>query len=326
MRTLLCIVILAGACTRANPDAVGGGGGNGGGGGGSAGSGGGGGGSAGGGGTGGGDMSGDQPKDMSMTGPADMTSFSGVYCGNNICMAPTNECCASANTLTCIPPAQLCNGNAYDCDGPEDCKTGQTCCGGGTGSTWQRSRRRQLRQRTRAALPHARRVPQEQRRLRRLLRLSAGRPHPLLQQDGVSLRAVLLVALVGCGHASTSTPDLGSTTGVPCADTECAPCADQFCDTADFGKTGMCRAHEAATHQSFGCDGPEDCVAQGVFGACCMLEGIGAACSTAGCGSGGDLHVPWRWRLRGGGALHGAGGGDDLQRLPLGARTLRGAS
>ena len=135
MRTLLCIVILAGACTRANPDAVGGGGGNGGGGGGSAGSGGGGGGSAGGGGTGGGDMSGDQPKDMSMTGPADMTSFSGVYCGNNICMAPTNECCASANTLTCIPPAQLCNGNAYDCDGPEDCKTGQTCCGGGTGST-----------------------------------------------------------------------------------------------------------------------------------------------------------------------------------------------
>ena len=95
-----------------------------------------------------------------------------------------------------------------------------------------------------------------------------------------------LAAVAGCGHA-TATPDLGSTTGVPCADSECAPCADQFCDTADFGKTGMCRAHEAATHQSFGCDGPEDCVAQGVFGSCCMLEGIGSACSSVGCGTAG---------------------------------------
>jgi hypothetical protein len=102
------------------------------------------------------------------------------------------------------------------------------------------------------------------------------------------VRAALLVlaAVAGCGHATT-TPDLGSTTGVPCADAQCAPCADQFCDTGDFGKSGMCRAHEAPTQMSFGCDGPEDCGSQGVFGACCMLEGIGAACSTAGCGNGG---------------------------------------
>ena len=131
MRYLLCIAILAGGCTRANPDAGGGSGGTGGGG--AAGSGGGGGDMAGG--TGGGDMSGDQPKDMTMTGPADMTSFTGVFCGNMICTAPASECCATTATLTCIPPAQLCNGNSYDCDGPEDCKSTQTCCGGGTGST-----------------------------------------------------------------------------------------------------------------------------------------------------------------------------------------------
>ena len=105
------------------------------------------------------------------------------------------------------------------------------------------------------------------------------------------MRGVLLVVLVaGCGHA-TATPDLGSTTGVPCADTDCAPSADQFCDTADFGKTGTCRAHVAAMNQSFGCDGPEDCGAQGELGVCCMLEGIGAACSAAGCGFNGGLFM-----------------------------------
>ena len=92
----------------------------------------------------------------------------------------------------------------------------------------------------------------------------------------------MALVVAGCGHA-TATPDLGSTTGVPCADTECAPCADQFCDTADFGKTGVCRAHEAAVNQSFGCDGPEDC--GGGLGACCLIVGIGSACSAAGCGN-----------------------------------------
>ena len=95
--------------------------------------------------------------------------------------------------------------------------------------------------------------------------------------------AALAVSFAACGSHSPTVPDLGSTTGVPCADVECAPCADQFCDTADYGKSGDCRAHVAASHQSFGCDGPEDCVTQGVFGACCWFAGIGAACSTAGC-------------------------------------------
>jgi hypothetical protein len=102
----------------------------------------------------------------------------------------------------------------------------------------------------------------------------------------IAARALVVAALVaGCGsHASNGGVDIGSTTGVPCADAQCAPCADQFCDTADFGKSGSCRAHEAAMNQRFGCDGAEDCIAQGVFGACCLIDGVGSACSTAGCG------------------------------------------
>lgn len=93
---------------------------------------------------------------------------------------------------------------------------------------------------------------------------------------------------VACGASHGGAPDLAlsTTTGVPCAGVQCAPCADQFCDTPDFGKSGSCRAHVAATYQSFGCDGPEDCGASGVFGACCLLDGIGAACASAGCGNG----------------------------------------
>ena len=97
---------------------------------------------------------------------------------------------------------------------------------------------------------------------------------------------VVLVAAAACGAHGPAAPDLGTTIGVPCADVQCAPEADQFCDTADYGRTGMCRAHVAAMNLQFGCDGPEDCGAQGVFGVCCMLDGIGAACSSAGCGGG----------------------------------------
>jgi hypothetical protein len=102
----------------------------------------------------------------------------------------------------------------------------------------------------------------------------------------VALVVAVVVALGGCGShpAMNDVPDLSSTTtGVPCAGSQCAPCADQFCDTADYGQTGTCRAHVAADNLSFGCDGPEDCGSQGAFGACCIIDGIGAACSIAGC-------------------------------------------
>jgi hypothetical protein len=67
--------------------------------------------------------------------PADMTSFTGIFCGTMVCTAPNNECCAMSSTLDCQSPSVQCNGAPYDCDGPEDCDKGFTCCGGGTGST-----------------------------------------------------------------------------------------------------------------------------------------------------------------------------------------------
>src|SRR5574337_662876 len=117
MRYLLAAALLVCACTRANPDAVGGNGGGGGGGG-----------AAGSGGNGGGghDMATPAPDDMTAM-PADMTSFTGVFCGTMICMAPDSECCAMSASLACQSPMVLCNGAPYDCDGPEDCDKNQTC-------------------------------------------------------------------------------------------------------------------------------------------------------------------------------------------------------
>jgi hypothetical protein len=137
MRYIVSLALLLSACTRANPEAIGGNGGNaGGGGGGAAGSGGGGGGgSAGGGGTGGGgDMAMSLPYDMTTTGPPDMTSFEGVFCGNMVCKAPTGECCAGQTTVICQSPAIACAGRPFDCDGPEDCMNGDRCCGSVNGS------------------------------------------------------------------------------------------------------------------------------------------------------------------------------------------------
>ena len=131
MRYILSLALLLSACTRANPDAIGGNGG-GGGGGGAAGSGGG---AAGGGGTGGGaDLAMSLPDDLALP-TGDMTSFTGLFCGTMTCVAPNDECCATQATVMCQSPNLPCAGAPYDCDGPEDCAKGETCCGGGTGST-----------------------------------------------------------------------------------------------------------------------------------------------------------------------------------------------
>ncbi|HWE28083.1 MAG TPA: hypothetical protein VHB97_08785 [Polyangia bacterium] len=128
------------ACTRANPDAIGGNGGSGGGGGGAAGSGGGGGtggtggggGAAGGGGIGGGhDMSMSMAPDMARP-PADMAAFVGTTCGPKDCTGSTPACCVNNTGATCVDPNQGCtNGPLFLCDGPEDCTgqfTGDVCC------------------------------------------------------------------------------------------------------------------------------------------------------------------------------------------------------
>ncbi|HEX6835604.1 MAG TPA: hypothetical protein VF334_03475, partial [Polyangia bacterium] len=119
------------ACTRANPDAVGGNGGSGGGGGGAAGAGGGG--AAGGGGVGGGagggggtmgahDMAMSMSRDMAHL--PDMATLDGVACGNVSCMSG-DACCVNNNGRQCINAQDSCSGGSHPtlwaCDGPEDC-------------------------------------------------------------------------------------------------------------------------------------------------------------------------------------------------------------
>jgi hypothetical protein len=95
----------------------------------------------------------------------------------------------------------------------------------------------------------------------------------------VFIVVVSLAAGTGCGgHAPSSGADLSVTpSGIPCGAVRCAPCASQFCDTADYGVSGVCRAQVAAMHLAFGCAGPEDC--QG--GVCCVTA-AGSACSATG--------------------------------------------
>jgi hypothetical protein len=100
-------------------------------------------------------------------------------------------------------------------------------------------------------------------------------PLPLPSQDLASPGAA---DLAGPQPDLLMSPDLlYSTLGIVCGEARCAPSADQFCDTADYGVTGTCRAHTSADHKPFGCDGPEDCASM----ACCMTPD-GSACSAFG--------------------------------------------
>jgi len=141
MRYILSLALLLGACTRANPDAVGGNGGSGGGG--TAGAGGGGAGGAGGGGGGGGaggmaggDLAMSLPHDMAMR--PDMATLDGVACGDKSCMNG-EDCCINNNGRQCTSQNQ-CSGGSHPtlwaCDGPEDCKStvDDQCCANNSGS------------------------------------------------------------------------------------------------------------------------------------------------------------------------------------------------
>ncbi|HXU73369.1 MAG TPA: hypothetical protein VN947_28815 [Polyangia bacterium] len=143
MRYLLSLALLLSACTRANPDAVGGNGGNAGnGGGGAAGSGGGGAaGSGGGGGTVGDgvDLAMSMPTDMA--GGPDMASLEGVACGMTSCKNGS-DCCVNNNGDKCTDQQQCSGGQhptLWGCDGPEDCPgavpgTHGECCANTSGS------------------------------------------------------------------------------------------------------------------------------------------------------------------------------------------------
>lgn len=146
MRYILSLALIFAACTRANPEAVGGNGGSGGGGVAGSGGGGAGGGSAGSGGAGGGGgVAGDHDMAMSMardmaTRP-DMATLDGVACGAVSC-TNGDDCCVNNNGSHCTSQQQCTGGShptLWACDGPEDCKSsnggiGGMCCANSSGS------------------------------------------------------------------------------------------------------------------------------------------------------------------------------------------------
>jgi hypothetical protein len=69
---------------------------------------------------------------MPMTDP-DSGTTTGVMCGTEVCGA-AEECCITRGTggmmiaQACVATG-TCMGAALSCDGPEDCMTGEACCG-----------------------------------------------------------------------------------------------------------------------------------------------------------------------------------------------------
>lgn len=55
----------------------------------------------------------------------------GVACGMELCAPGVEKCCVDMTTgsESCVPQADPCTGASVTCDGPEDCVTGETCCG-----------------------------------------------------------------------------------------------------------------------------------------------------------------------------------------------------
>lgn len=60
----------------------------------------------------------------------DAPQFEGVACDvpANACVAPDGVCCTGAGNDRCLAPQGLCGGERMQCDGPEDCGSGNVCC------------------------------------------------------------------------------------------------------------------------------------------------------------------------------------------------------
>jgi hypothetical protein len=141
MRYIFSLALLLTACTRANPNAIGGNGGSGGvgGGGGAAGSGGVGGG-GGGGSVRGADLAMSSSFDMTHV-PPDMATLDGVACGQVSCKNG-EDCCISNKGEACTAQNSCSGGQhpvLFGCDGPEDCPGSSVgshdeCCANQSGS------------------------------------------------------------------------------------------------------------------------------------------------------------------------------------------------
>ncbi len=51
-----------------------------------------------------------------------------VTCGNVICDASVDTCCATLGGFGCIPAGQTCNGAVLNCGSTGDCEGNQVCC------------------------------------------------------------------------------------------------------------------------------------------------------------------------------------------------------
>lgn len=51
-----------------------------------------------------------------------------VTCGNMVCNALIESCCATLGGLGCIPEDQACNGTVLNCGSSSDCGGNQVCC------------------------------------------------------------------------------------------------------------------------------------------------------------------------------------------------------
>ncbi len=62
------------------------------------------------------------------SGAAGGTGPGQVLCGSSICNVMTQSCCLQFHNASCGPTGACSPGNRIECDGPEDCPSGESCC------------------------------------------------------------------------------------------------------------------------------------------------------------------------------------------------------
>ena len=81
-------------------------------------------------GTGGSVDSGGSGSDSRAEGTGGTPGSNGVSCGDEVCIDPDNLCCVGPlGGLGCQVIDSMCTGSPIACDGPEDCRPDQVCCG-----------------------------------------------------------------------------------------------------------------------------------------------------------------------------------------------------
>jgi hypothetical protein len=190
----------------------------------------------------------DAPPQSDAAGQSDGSTPGQIECGNTTCDASTQECCTTAAGPSCIAKGGTCYGSVALCDGPEDCNTGEVCCGRNYGSS---------------------------RGLRCATTCNNGTVVCHLDSDcGSGERCCGTETIAGYSVTTcTPTADCPNTgPGVVCGSTTCP--SPQICCVGAGGST--CTAANACSGTPVRCDGPEDCSS----GTCCGSLTAGSSCVT----------------------------------------------